>query len=151
MIERFERFSTSVFVLNRYIQKIEADEMVKYGLKGSYAQYLLVMDRFSDGITASQLCRICDKNKAAVSRALAEMEESGIITRKGEFDNPYRARLLLTDEGKAAARYVAEKASRAAQIAGKGLDDESRKILYDSLDLIAENLRAISKNGIPQD
>lgn len=151
MLSHFEKFSTSIFVIYRYIHKIEADEMVKYGLKGSYVQYLTVMKRFPEGITAAQLCKLCDKNKAAVSRAISEMEEKAIITRNMESDNPYRARLVLTDAGKRAAEHVCEKAKRAVQEAGKGLDDEQRSVLYASLDLIANNLRSIAENGIPQD
>ena len=40
MISRFERFSFAISGIYRSIQKIERDEMERYGLKGGYAQYL---------------------------------------------------------------------------------------------------------------
>ena len=75
MIDRFELFVAAISGIYRDIQKIERDEMVKYGLKGPYAQYLVAMKRCPQGITASALCEVCDKDKAAVSRMLGEMED----------------------------------------------------------------------------
>ena len=40
MIDRFEQFVSYISAIHRDVQKIERDEMVKYGLKGAYAQYL---------------------------------------------------------------------------------------------------------------
>ena len=56
MMDRFEQFTSAISVITRYIQKLERDEMEKYGLKGAYAQYLLMMHHYPDGITAAQLC-----------------------------------------------------------------------------------------------
>ena len=71
MLRRFEEFCAIISSIQHHIQKIERDEMEKYGLKGPYAQYLVTMSRCPEGITAAQLSEMCDKDKAAVSRALA--------------------------------------------------------------------------------
>lgn len=39
MVNRFEWFVSSISCISRYIQKIERDEMIRYGLKGRHAQY----------------------------------------------------------------------------------------------------------------
>lgn len=150
MITRFERFSSSIFTIFRYIQHLEMEEMEKYGLKGCFAQYLLVMDRHEEGITATQLGKLCDKDKAAVSRALNEMMEKGLVCRKKGQNQTYRAPLCLTRQGKQAAAFVAERTSIAVEAAGEGLGDEHRKIFYDTLDLIADNLKKICDQGIPE-
>lgn len=151
MIDRFELFVSGINGMYRDIQKIERDEMVKYGLKGAYAQYLVAMKRCPEGLTATALCEACDKDKAAVSRVLTEMEEKGLVYRQGNKDNQYRALLILTPEGNKAADYVCEKAVAAVNFAGSGLSEEHRKIFYDSLHLIAAHLREICANGIPED
>lgn len=148
MVKRFELFTSAISGIYRDIQKIGRDEMERYGLKGAYAQYLLAIDRYPEGITAAQLCDICDKNKAAVSRIAAEMESKGLITRKG-VNNQYKAPLLLTEEGSKAVRYVKERAGLAAEIAGRGLTDEARKNLYISLRMIANHLQKFCENGLP--
>ncbi len=148
MLERFEKFTGAIYGIYRSIQKIESDVMERYGLKGSLAQYLVVMSRFKEGITSARLCEICEKDKAAVSRAVSEMEREGLIARRSEGTNLYRAMLTLTEKGENAAQQVCEMAAVAVESAGKGLDEESRKELYQSLDLIAANLKEICKDGI---
>ena len=147
MVSRFEQFTTSISTIYRFIQKIERDEMEKYGLKGAFAQYLIVMSRFPDGITAAQLCEICDKDKAAVSRIVAELEAKGLAVREG---TNYRALVRLTESGRDAARFVRERAHIAVTLAGKGITDEERKAYCAALDQIAANLQIISKEGIPE-
>lgn len=148
MIQRFEKFSLAISEINRYWHKIASDEMEKYGLKGPYAVYLAAMHRYPEGITAARLCEICNKNKADVSRAMSDMEKKGLVCREGA---SYRAMLLLTEEGQKAAKHVAERASKAVEQGGKGLSEEHRRVFYETLDLIASNLREITKEGLPQE
>lgn len=149
MIKRFEQFTAAISSIYRFIQKIERDEMEKYGLKGACAQYLLAMAAHPEGITASELCEICDKDKAAVSRILNEMEAKGLVARNSGGETQYRVRLTLTDSGKDAANYVNQKAAIAAELVGKGLSTEDRKAFYTSLALIAANIKTLSNQGIP--
>jgi aminoglycoside phosphotransferase family enzyme len=74
MTRKYEIFSTVVSSLYHDIQKIERTEMAKYGLKGPHAQCLVVMARYPEGITASRLCELCERDKAAISRTVAELE-----------------------------------------------------------------------------
>lgn len=142
MQSRYEQFASSVAGIYHSIQKIEKQVMVEYGSKGIFAQYLAALYRFPEGLTASQLSEMCDKDKAAVSRAVAEMEREGLLCRE---DNRYRVRLMLTDEGRRAAEYVSRQATMAVIAGGQGLSDEQRAQLQSHLTLIAENLDKISK------
>ena len=118
-------------------------------MKGPHAQCLLAMSRYPEGITAARLCEICEKDKAAISRVVAEMEQKGLIYREASGENLYRAMLKLTEKGKEAATHVNERAKVAVELAGKGLTDEARQAFYAALNLIASNLQEISKQGIP--
>ena len=150
MIDRFQQFSTAVSGIYRYIQKIERMEMEKYGLKGPHAQCLIAMGSCPQGITAVQLTEICDRDKAAISRIGSEQGKEGMVERECRNGTTYRARLKLTGKGQEAAQRVSELASRAVQQAGKGLDDEQRRIFYYALNLIAANLYDISNQGITE-
>lgn len=149
MISRYEQFASHISSLYRQIQKLEREEMVKYGLKGAYAQYLTVIHHYPEGVTAARLCELCDMDKAAVSRAVSEMEERGLITRDAG-DGGYRVPIRLTAAGEAAAQFVQERAVVAVELAGAGLTDEDRAVFYGALALIEKNLRQICKQGIPQ-
>lgn len=148
MISKYELFSASVSSLYRDIQRIERRETAKYGMKGPHAQCLLAMSRYPEGITATQICDICEKDKAAVSRTLAELEENGLVLRTERNGSRYRALLTLTEKGKDAARTVNEKAQIAVELAGAGLDDAQREVFYAVLDVIAGNLHTICKEGL---
>lgn len=148
MVNRYEHFSSSVSAISRYIQKIETDEMEKHGLKGSHAQYLATLKRFEQGLTVSQLSEMCMKDKAAVSRAVAEMEKNGLIIREKAGDNLYRAAIVLTEKGKEIADYVARRAVSAVEHVG--LDEQEIEKFYSALDLIAANLREVCKVGLPE-
>ncbi|MBQ9147945.1 MAG: winged helix-turn-helix transcriptional regulator [Oscillospiraceae bacterium] len=148
MVSRFEQFCSSVACIYRNIQKIERIEMAKYGLKGPHAQVLLAMSRHPDGVTSGELVKLCDKDKAAISRTVAELEREGMVTRAGKNGNLYRAVLTLTDRGRDAAGHVAERAKCAVEAAGNGLTDEQRKTFYAALDLIASHLQTIGEEGL---
>lgn len=149
MVSKYELFSSSVSCMYHDIQKIERMEMAKYGLKGPHAQCLLAMGRYPEGITAAQLCGICEKDKAAISRTVSELVQMGMVQRTGH--NRYRANLTLTEQGKAAAATVSEKARLAVEQAGEGLDDAQREVFYHVLALIAGNLHTICQDGIKTD
>ncbi|MBP3588782.1 MAG: MarR family transcriptional regulator [Clostridia bacterium] len=150
MISRFEQFSLSVSCIYRYIQKLERVEMAKYGLKGPHAQCLLAMSRYPEGVTASELCTICDKDKAAISRTIAELEREGMVLRSAKNGSMYRAALKLTPQGEEAARKVDDRAKFAVDKAGECLSDDERVVLYRALGLIADNLQTICAEGLEE-
>ena len=149
MRSRYEQFAGSVLCLYRYIQKIQRVEMAKYGLKGSHAQCLLVMNRYPEGITAAQLSQISDKDKAAISRTLSELAREGLVERKST-SYTYRAPLFLTEKGLDAAMRVDQIARKAVEQAGAGLTESRRADFYATLDLLATNLHRISQDGLEE-
>lgn len=146
MTDRFERFTFNIFEISKHWHKIAADEMEKYGLKGSHAIYLTALHNYSDGITAAKLCELCGKDKADTSRMLSIMEKKGLVIKQGA--NNYRALIKLTEQGKKAAENVKSTANLAVEIAGKGITESQREIFYNTLELIASNLQIISKEGL---
>ena len=148
MEARYELLSGSISCRDHDIQKIERVEMAKYGLKGPHAQCLLAMKKYAEGITAARLCEVCDKDKAAISRILSELAEAGMILRENRNGSRYRAMLRLTEQGKAAANAVMEKARLAVELAGKGFGEEEREIFYRVLSIISGNLHKLCRDGL---
>ena len=151
MVSRFEQFTTAIFSINRCVQKIERVEMAKFGLKGPHAQCLLAMSRYPEGITSSQLREVCDKDKAAISRTVADLEQKGMVERQTNNGNRYRAMLVLTPQGRVAASQVQERARFAVEKAGEGMSDEQRAVLYQALSLIAGHLQSICATGLEEE
>ncbi|MBR6524956.1 MAG: MarR family transcriptional regulator [Clostridia bacterium] len=149
MISRYEQFTFYVSGIHRNIQRIERMVMDQRGYRGAYAQYLAAMLRHPQGVTAAQLCELCEKDKAAVSRAMSEMIEKGLVRREGV--NGYRALLFLTEDGQKAAAHVRTQAEVAVGAAGKCLSDAEREALYQALDRLYHNLSDIAENGFLND
>lgn len=150
MVERFERFSFAISEIYKYWHKLTADEMEKYGLKGTHSVYLLTMAKHPEGVTASRLCALCSRDKSDVSRMMAIMEEKGLVTKESIYLNLYSGVFKLTEAGKEAAEHVRARAGLAVELAGKDLTEENRAVFYTALDSIAGNLRELSRNGIPE-
>ena len=150
MITKYELFSSSVASLSRDIQHIERTEMAKFGLKGPHAQCLLAILRHPLGVTSAQLCDLCAKDKAAISRTVSELEQEQMIRRESRNGSAYRAALTLTEKGRAAANAVSQRAIMAVEAAGKGLTDTQREVFYQVMHIISENLHTICKHGLEE-
>lgn len=150
MIDRFERFSLAISEISRYWRKLASEELSRYGLKSPHATYLVVMHKYPEGITVPQLCELCGKDKSDASRMLAILEQKGLVEKRVVDGSLYRGLLFLTDEGRAAADHVCDRASRAVEMAGRNLTDETRDVFYKALESITSNLRELSEEGIPE-
>lgn len=151
MITRFEQFTSAISSIYQSIAKIERVEMAKYGLKGPHAQCLLAMSRYPDGITAARLCEVCEKDKAAVSRTVAELEDASMILRSDPDGKRYRTKLTLTEKGKVVAKNVNDLVYLAVSQASAGYDAETRQTFVRVLNLIAGNLQTICREGLTND
>lgn len=140
--------STSISSMYHDIQKIERTEMAKHGLKGPHAQCLLAIQNHPEGITSAGLVEVCDKDKAAISRTLAELEEAGMVLRETRNGSRYRASLKLTEQGKTVAESVQQVAGLAVELAGAGLDDGDREVFYRVLASISGHLQELCRNGL---
>lgn len=150
MLNRFSRFSLAIAEIDRCWHKLAAEEMAKYGLNSPHAVYLTTLSGFKEGITAARLGELCSKNKADVSRMVGILEQKGLVRKEAVGGNLYRARLLLTEEGRQAAEHVQQRAALAVELAGSGMTEEEREVFYRCLERITANLQELSREGLPQ-
>ena len=150
MISRFEQLSTAISRIYHAIQKIERIEMEKFGLKGPHVQCMLAMIRNPEGLTSSQLCTMCEKDKAAISRTISELEKEGMVNRDVRDGNRYRAVVKLTQRGLDAATQVNERVRLAVEKAGEGLSDAQRTVFYQVLAMVAGNLKMLCAEGLAE-
>lgn len=151
-MNRFEQFSVVISGIHRYVQKLHRNEMVKRGYKGAFVQYLVTLNRTEGGLTSKELCEICDKDKAAVSRIIAEMEEKGLVQRDRTAVRAYRSKITLTEKGKETADYITERSRLAVKAVSFGaINEEQREVVYSVLDVISKNLQKVVEEGIPSE
>lgn len=146
MISRYEKLSSAISEITRLINRISAEVMKDYGLKGSWAKYILVMKRHRTGITATRLGRLCERNKSDVSRSLSELEELGLVIKVTS--GRYRVKMALTERGMEIADGLSLRAMEVISYVGKDIKEEEREIFYRLLDSIAKNLEEIEDGKI---
>jgi len=149
MLDRFERFSFALSELSRYWHKITADAMEPYGLKGPYVVYFTTLYRYPEGLSAVRLGELCCRDKADVSRAVSLLEKKGLIRKDKTKKSQYRAPIMLTEDGRKLAEDMIQKARKAVELGGMGLNDEHREIFYNALEMITNNLQVLSEQGLP--
>lgn len=141
----FESFVFSVSRIYKDIQKIKSREMARMGLRGAHALYLYRLSRAPDGLTGAQLAALCDEDKAAVSRAMAQLEKAGLVVYPDDDEQRrYRSRAVLTDAGQEAARRVGELIAAYVGAVQAEMSDARRRSFYSALNEIAENLHRIT-------
>lgn len=146
-MDRFERFTVAVTEISYHVHRLMNEAMEQYDLRGINAIYLTVLNRMDHGITASQLGEYCSRDKADVSRAVAVLEEKGLVRKEA---GRYRAKLYLTEQGKDLAERVRLLARRAVSAAGSGLNDDDRAVLYAALESIADKLQELTITSLPE-
>ena len=148
MIDRFEQFTRAIASIYKSIMKIERAELDQNELKAPHTQCLLTLKQYPDGITAARLCEICDKDKAAISRTVAELEELGLVQRENPNGKRYRSCINLTQKGMQAAQHVKDLVYAAVTQASAGYGAEQREVFVSVLSMIADNLQAICRKGL---
>ena len=146
MVTKYEAFSSAVADLTRHLRRIEAKEMAKYGLKGSHAVYLMVIDRYPDGITSATLSELTGRDKADVSRAISMMEKKGLVVRDGR--SSYRAPIFLTEEGQESASELFEKTHFTTELVERGISAEELDAFNLTLAKLVNNMQRINKGGL---
>ena len=142
---RFETFTVLLTKINRSIHKIKTEEMAEFNLKSPHVSCLYYLYR-DKTLTAKELSDICEEDKASISRSIDYLEKNGFITCSSMTVKRYKAPLLLTEKGEEVARRISDKIEVIIRKAGEGLDAEKRRILYEGLDLISNNLDRLCEN-----
>ena len=93
-----------------------------------------------DGLTASDLCKLCQEDKAGISRTLTDLEKNGYLNYIPSSETKkYRAKAILTDLGIQCAEKVNLLIAEAVDKASQNITPEDRAIFYRTLFTIYPN------------
>ncbi|MDE5789064.1 MAG: MarR family transcriptional regulator [Clostridia bacterium] len=142
-MDRFSRFTILINRIVRNVHRIKAEEMSRFGLKGTHVSCLYYLHRAEKPLTASELTVICDEDKAAISRAVDYLSKQGYVVCEGASIKKYKSPVLLTEKGAEVSKAIASRVDSIIAAASEGLTDEEREVFNKSLDLISGNLQKI--------
>ena len=142
MEERFQLFTTLVANINRSIRKIKTEEMSEFNLKSVHVSCVYYLYREGQ-LTVSQLCDVCEEDKANISRSVEHLEECGYIVSRPKDTKRYKSPIELTESGREIGKIIENKIDKILSRSSAGLPEEDREILYRGLGIICENLQKI--------
>lgn len=143
MEHRFETFTILINRISRNIRKIKNREMEDYKLRSSHISCLYYLYS-SDGLTATELCELCEEDKATISRSLDYLEKNGYLTCECKNAKRYKSPLILTEKGGEIGRNIADKINAVLDEISVELTEEERVAFYRSLSVISESLEIVA-------
>lgn len=135
---RFESFTALIAGINHSIRKLKTEVMAEFDLRSTHLYCLYYLHRDGE-LTPGELCELCSEDKAAISRSLKYLEERGYV-RDGESSKKYKKPVVLTDEGKDVAERITRRSEGFFLLAGDGLCESDREVLYRGLQNVHERL-----------
>lgn len=146
---RFEDFVGLIEALHKEIQRIKAAEAERLGFKGADVMCLYYLVRNPEGLTASELARLSDVSRAAMSRTVSRLEEGGLVevgdSASAADAARYRAPVRLTERGLEVAQPINEVVREVLVETGKALPEPRRTEMYDSLNVVLDRLRGLAR------
>ncbi len=141
MHERFEDFTLYISHAFYSMQKIKAAGMTAHDLKSSHAVCIHYLSRYPEGLTLKDLTNLCGEDKSIVSRSLNSLISRGYVEKESP-ESPKKYNLLhrLTEKGWDVAMDVSQRITSAVNYGGRDLTSEERRIFYQSLKSISDNL-----------
>lgn len=143
MPDYFEMFTVLMSKLSYQIKKIKSEEMEKFNLKGTHLSCLYYLFKNKE-LTATELCDICNEDKASISRSVEYLEKEKYLICESKTEKRYKSLIHLTQKGEEIAKSIFQKIDGIVEMASTGLSDTDREIMYRALKLISGNLNKMN-------
>lgn len=140
-MERFERFYTAFIDMNRAMLRVRELELRRLDLRPTHAVCLYYLLSHTEGVYASEMSAMTKEDKAAISRALADLVARGmVVSEAAQGRRAYRSRLYLTEEGRRTAERLDRRIRHAYRIGSKELTPAEETAFLTAMETILHNL-----------
>ena len=139
--DRFDKFNQLTASANKSLQKLKVMGMLPFGLTGAHTMLLRHLYNSPDGVTRTKLVRLCDIDKAQVSRTINDLCSKGYVIETDNDNINYRKRLKLTPLGKDITEEINRKVLRVNKFVSADIPEDQLAIFYETLETICKNLK----------
>ncbi|MBQ8345789.1 MAG: hypothetical protein IJY42_05955 [Clostridia bacterium] len=139
--DRLEDFSTLIGSATKSLQKIKNKGMFPYGLASAHTNCIRILYRMSGGVTRAELARLCDVDRAQITRIIAELAEKQYIDAPSGERGSYRKKIKLTPEGVRIAEEINETVLYINRFVSGDIPEEQIGIFYATFRLICDRLK----------
>lgn len=131
----FRHFYSSISGIYRDIQQIRSYFAPKLNIKSVHVFWIFLLDNHPEGMIASQLATESETTRSLVSREIKELVNQGFVMyEENPCKNAYARKLLLTERGKEAAKYIDAVAMKVQSEISKDIPKEDLAVFYKVLD-----------------
>ncbi len=142
----FETFTGMIGNALRSIDKIKARHMSEFDLSGTHTVCMRRLYEHPDGLTRTELARICGVDRAQITRVIGELLAKECVAEIGA-GSRYRKKCVLTEKGRAVTGEINDLVCRIhAKVSGE-IPRERLALFYETLSQICENLKQ-AEDGI---
>ena len=118
--------------------------MAEYGLRSVHVTCLYYLYT-EESLTATELCELCEEDKATISRGLVFLEENGYISCDSKQAKRYKSALILTEKGMEIGKKITDKINLVLDDICIDLTEEQRAEFYRSLAIISDSLELCTR------
>ena len=145
--DRFVRFQNLIYNASKSLLHIKTVGMEEYGLASAHASCLWSLNGRDDGMTRTELARVCAVDKAQISRLICELSEIGYVLEASK-GKGYRKKILLTEEGRRVAESIDQKVQMVLSYIDEAIPEERIKEMYETLAKICECFKRAEDDGL---
>jgi DNA-binding MarR family transcriptional regulator len=140
---RFLMFRRSFERILKDIKKKEMSYMSEYGLRAVHMGCLLRIKQSGKGMTATELARDSQTDKALISRVIKELANDGFVTADV---GGYKKRYYLTEKSEKIVSDIARDVGQYMEEARRGIPEEDMLKFYEVLANLTTNISLIVKD-----
>lgn len=138
--DRFDKFYHLLSCSLKNIQRLKVMGMLPYGLTGAHTMCLRHLYNNPEGLTRTKIVRLCDIDKAQVSRVINDLCAKGYVIETDNENINYRKRLKLTPMGKDTTKEINKLILDIHTFVSADIPEEDLQILYKTLEAICQKL-----------
>ncbi|MBR7117168.1 MAG: winged helix-turn-helix transcriptional regulator [Clostridia bacterium] len=142
MADRYIRFTGVIAGITRDIRRITAEAISRFGIKRSFVPCIYFLQKHGP-LSATKLCKLCDEDKANISRTLKALEDEGYVVKEVRTSPRARVKMRLSESGAEIGSYISKCVSDMVTLATEGISDGEIETMYSVLERIGANLRGV--------
>ena len=142
--DRFLRFSTLLNETQKSLARLKFLQMETYGLGSAHTVCIRILQNNPNGVTKSELTKLCCVDKAQISRVVGDLLEKKYVSVSTPERN-YRQKYALTEDGRRVADEIAQKTLEINQFVSQNIPEEQIDSFYKTFDIICQRLNSAEK------
>ena len=145
--DKFNDFNGLVTGAIKSMNRIKFKKMGQYGLGSAHTSCLLYIHASEKGIVQTELARLCDVDKAQISRVMSHLFEREYIEESPDnTNNIYRKKYILSEKGKAVTDEIIASIQDINNFVSKDIPREDVAVFYKTFHTICEKLKKVEEN-----